>query len=405
MYLLVPTNWDRELIPSLSQINTDIQVYGVLPTSMLGSGGTGPDIPEMTTKQAEEYIKLAHSAGLTFNYLLNAPCMGNMEWHKKTHRELLQHLDWLSNAGVDSVTVAIPYLLELIKHQFPRLRVEVSTIAHVNSVARAKLFESMGADTIMLDPNINRDFKLLKAIRSAVTCKLGVLTNSLCLYQCPYELYCHNTLGHASQSHNQLNGFYLDYCVLRCALSKLSDTSQLIKSRWIRPEDLHIYQELGMDFSKIGGRAMPTEWIIRATAAYSSRNYQGNLYDILNTLTPKLKKAEPDRSKTETTTVVSPPKVYIDNQALEGFIDLFKNQDCLSECSYCNHCQKIADKAVKFDYSEVANYISVLEKYLDDLTSSNIFKTGEIKNRKVRINKVATAPLPTTIPKISRQTV
>jgi len=32
-----------------------------------------------TSKQAEEYIKLAYSKGLSFDYLLNASCMGNIE--------------------------------------------------------------------------------------------------------------------------------------------------------------------------------------------------------------------------------------------------------------------------------------------------------------------------------------
>jgi len=373
MHLLVPTNWDKKLITPLSQIKSDIQIYGVLPTSLMGSGGSGPNIPHMTTKQAEEYITLAHSAGLKFNYLLNAPCMNNMEWHEDTHRELLQHLEWLSNAEVDSVTVVIPYLLELIKCQFPHLRVEVSTIAHVNSVARAKFFESLGADSIMLDSNINRNFELLKAIRSAVKCELGVLTNTSCLYQCPYEYYHNNTLGHASQNYNPLNGFYMDYCVLHCALSRLNDSSQFIKSRWIRPEDLHSYQEMGIDFFKIGGRAMPTKWIINATAAYSSLHYQGNLHDILIALTPKTRNLTPNLSSTQITTIVSPPKVYIDNQALGGFIDFFKKQDCLSGCDYCDYCQEIADKVVKFDHHELGKYISVLKKFLDDLTNSRIF--------------------------------
>jgi len=369
----VPANWDRELIFPLSQIKATVEIYGVLPTSMMGSGGSGPDIPQITTKQAEEYIGLAHSAGLTFNYLLNAPCLNNMEWQEDTHRELVQHLKWLSNAGVDGVTVAIPYLLELIKTQFPHLRVEVSTIAHVNSVARAKFFESLGADSIMLDSNINRDFKLLKAIRSAVNCELGVLTNSSCLYQCPYEYYHNNTLGHASQNDNPLNGFYVDYCVLHCALSSISDTSQFIKSRWIRPEDIHIDQEMGIDFFKIGGRAMPTEWIINAAAAYSSLHYQGNLYDILNNFSPKARRAKSNLSSTQITTIASPPEVYIDNQALGGFVDFFKEQDCLSGCSQCHYCQEIADKVVKFDRAKADKYISVLKKFLDDLTNSRIF--------------------------------
>jgi collagenase-like PrtC family protease len=373
MHLLVPTNWDANLITPLSQIKADIQIFGVLPTSILGSGMLGPDIDRMTTEQAEEYIKLAHSAGLTFNYLLNAPCTNNIEWHEDTHKELLQHLEWLSNTNVDCVTVAIPYLIELIKCRFPHLKVEVSTIAHVDSVARAKFFESLGADSIILHSNINRDFKLLKEIRSAAKCELGVLTNSTCLYQCPYEYYHNNTVAHATQSQNLLNGSYMDYCVARCTLGRLSDTSQLIKSRWIRPEDLTTYQEIGIDFFKIGGRAMPTEWIINATTAYSSRHYQGNLYDILIALTPKFEFANINSPNTQIATAAPLPKVYIDNQALEGFIDFFKKQDCLSKCAHCNYCQEIASKVIKLDHREVDEYVAGLKNFLNDLTSSRIF--------------------------------
>ncbi len=377
MQLLLPTNWDRDLIPLLSETKADIELYGVLPTSMIGSGGSGPDIPQMTAKDAEEYIKLAHSAGFKFNYLLNAPCLNNMEWHEDTHQELLQHLEWLSNIEVDSVTVAIPYLIELIKCQFPNLKVEASTITHVNSVARAKFVESLGVDAIMLDANINRDFKLLKAIRSAVKCELGMLTNSLCLYQCPYEYYHNNTMGHASQCQNQLSGFYMDYCVLHCALESLTDKSQLIKARWIRPEDIHIYQEMGIDFFKIGGRAMSTRWIVNATKAYASLSYPGNLYDILSALTSKLRSSESNLPSTQTSAIASPPKVYIDNQSLDGFIDFFKKQDCLSGCSNCNYCQEIADKVVRVDRDEADKYMSVLKNLLGELNSSSMFRARE----------------------------
>jgi collagenase-like PrtC family protease len=377
MHLLVPANWDRELISPLSRSTADIEIYGVLPTSTMGSGGSGPNIPQLTLDQASEFIKLAQSAGLTFNYLLNAPCMNNMEWHEATHRELLEHIDWICDIGVERITVAIPYLLELVKRQFPHLKVEVSTISHVNSVARAKFFESLGADAIMLDANINRDFKLLKAIRGAVECELGVLTNSSCLYQCPYEYYHNNTLGHASQNHNQLNGFYMDYCVLHCSLSNFSDTSQFIKARWIRPEDVPIYQDLGIDFFKVGGRAMSTEWIINATEAYSSLKYPGNLHDILNNFSPKTRSTESGLSHTQITTIASPPRVYIDNQALDGFIDFFKKQDCLSECNRCRYCQDVADRVVKLDQAEADKYIATLNKLLDDLSSSNMFEAKE----------------------------
>jgi len=374
MKLLVPTNWDPDLILPLSRLEAEVQLYGVLPTSMIGSGGRGADNVHMAENQVEEYIERAHSAGLKFDYILNAPSMVNMEWDENTHRELLEQIRWITSMGVDSVTVSIPYLIELIKRQFPQLDVRVSTIAHVSSVARAKLFESLGADSITLDINVNRDFTLLKAIRSAVNCGLTVLLNNLCLYQCPYEYYHHDTLGHASQSYNPLNGYYEDYCVLRCTLDRLWDMSQAIKCRWVRPEDIHVYEEIGIDMFKTSGRSMPTERILNAATAYSSRRYQGNLYDILNVITPKVGFGNSDLPGVQNNVIGSLPRLYIDNQALEGFIDFFKKQDCLSGCSHCDYCQRIANKVIQFDREEVDEYVAMLNAYLYNLASSRMFK-------------------------------
>ncbi|TEU17128.1 MAG: hypothetical protein E3I25_03735 [Dehalococcoidia bacterium] len=374
MKLLVPTNWDPDLILPLSRLEAEVQIYGVLPTSMIGSGGRGAENVHMAENQAEEYIERAHSAGLKFDYILNAPSMVNMEWDENTHRELLEQIRWITSMGVDSVTVSIPYLIELIKRQFPQLDVRVSTIAHVSSVARAKLFESLGADSITLDINVNRDFTLLKAIRSAVNCGLTVLLNNLCLYQCPYEYYHHDTLGHASQSYNPLNGYYEDYCVLRCTLDRLWDISQAIKCRWVRPEDIHVYEEIGIDMFKTSGRSMPTERILNAATAYSSRRYQGNLYDILNVITPKVGFGNSDLPGVQNNVIGSLPRLYIDNQALEGFIDFFKKQDCLSGCSHCDYCQRIANKVIQFDREEVDEYVAMLNAYLYNLASSRMFK-------------------------------
>ena len=360
MQLLVPTNWDPALILPLSKLQAEVQLYGVLPSSMIGAGGTGPDNVRMVANEVEEYIEQANSAGLKFDYLLNAPSMSNMEWDENTHQELLMHLNWITGIGADSVTVTIPYLVELIKRQFPSLKVRVSTIAHVNSVARAKLFESLGADSITLDINVNRSFGALKAIRNTVSCELTVLLNNLCLYQCPYEYYHHDGLGHASQNYNPLKGSYVDYCVLRCTLDRLRDVSQVIKCRWVRPEDIHIYEEIGIDAFKISGRAMPTERILHAATAYSSRHYQGNLYDILNVITPRTGFVSSALAGGQNHGIGSSPGFYIDNQALEGFMDFFRKQNCLAGCSQCNYCQRVADRVIQFDSNEVDEYTAAL---------------------------------------------
>jgi Collagenase and related proteases len=411
MRLLVATNWDPGLIEPLSKLGAVDQIFGVMPTTTVGSGRPGSSLPKMTPEEAEEDITLVHANGLKFDYLLNASCMGNMEWDESTHRELLRHLDWISSIGADSVTVTIPYLVELIRKQFPHLRIRISTIAHVNSVARAKFFESMGADSITLDFNINRDFKTLKAIRDTVKCELNLLLNDACLYQCPFRYYHYNSISHSTQPYNPLKGFYIEYPTIRCTIERYSDPSQFIKSRWIRPEDLSIYEELGFDSFKISGRSMSTEWILNAAEAYSSRQYKGNLCDILQVINTATKYANPSsalsrvvelgpkltkhkdliRATQDSATLhphmkllenenfrsflhAQPPETYIDNQALEGFIDFFKKQDCLSGCSHCNYCQRVADEAVRLDQNEAREYVSVLNRFLDDLTSSRIFK-------------------------------
>src|SRR4030042_1584459 len=384
MQLLVPTNWDPDLISPLGKLEADVQLYGVLPTSMVGSGGSGPDKGRMVENQVEEYIERTHSAGLKFDYLLNAPSMSNMEWDENTHEELLRHLDWIRSVGADSVTVTIPYLVELIKRQFPQLEIRVSTIAHVNSVARAKLFESLGADSITLDINVNRSFGALKAIRNTVSCELTVLMNNLCLFQCPYEYYHHDGLGHASQNYNPLKGSYVDYCVLRCTLDRLRDVSQVIKCRWGRPEAISIYEELGIRVLNITGRAMPTENILRAATAYSSRHYQGNLYDILNVLTPRTGFANSTLPGEQSNGVGVPPRFYIDNQALEGFMDFFRKQDCSSGCSQCGYCQRIADRVIQLDRDEVDEYVTVLNQSLDNLSSSRMFKVKAGAKKRLR---------------------
>ncbi len=381
MRLLVPTNWDPALIEPLSRLEAGIDLYGVLSTSLIGTGGSSPENVDMARGQAEDYISQAHTAGLKFDYLLNAPSMSNMEWDKSTHQELLEHLDWICKIGVDSVTVTIPYLVELIERQFPPLKIRISTIAHVHNVARAGFFESLGADSINLDFHVNRDFKTLKGITDAVNCDIILLANNLCLYQCPYEYYHHDGLGHASQSYNPVEGCYVDYCTIRCTLDRLRDMSQNIKGRWIRPEDLHLYEEIGIEMFKISGRAMPTERILRAATAYSSRHYDGNLHDILNVLTPKIGFIKPGPPGTQTHVLAPPPELHIDNRELEGFVDFFGKQNCLSECGHCDYCQKTADRVIRYDRSKVDEYTALLAETLDSLSGSQVFEARAEENR------------------------
>ena len=57
--------------------------------------------------------------------------------------------------------------------------------------------------------------------------------------------------------------------------------AEMIKSRWIRPEDIIRYEEMGFGRFKVGQRTQNTEWNTRAATAYSNRTYDGNLLEII----------------------------------------------------------------------------------------------------------------------------
>lgn len=359
MRLSIPTNWDPALLDSVAQLPVS-ELFGCLAQTPVGSGRPRLVLPNVDEAGARAHIEAARAKGIGFNYVLNAPCMGNMEYDKAAHGALLEHLAWIDGLGVEAVTVTIPYLLRIIKRQFPRLKVKISVISHVNTVAMARQFEDLGADEINIDYMINRDFRRLQAIRKAVSCDLCLLVNDVCLYQCPYRQYHYNLTGHSTQKDHQLQGVYVDFCMISCTIEKLTHTEQLIRARWIRPEDLKRYEELGFGRFKVSGRNMPSAWIARAARAYAECGYAGNLGDLLSGSIP-----EPSG------------RVHyrIDNQQLDGFLDHFATRDCAAaDCTTCGYCRQVAERAVTIPDPRTDRYVRSYQHLLDSLVSSELYK-------------------------------
>jgi len=384
--LHVATNWDLNLIDELAQYPVS-DLFGVSDHSIVGGGRPSFLLKKVSEEDIAEYVRKLHEKKMEFSYLLNAPCMNNMEYDQHYHKELLKYLQWISDIGADSVTVTIPFLIQLIKEQFPKLKIRVSTIAHVNSVNRAMFYEMLGADEITLDVMINRDFKTLEQIQKTVKCKIIVLLTDGCLYQCPFRLYHYNTLGHASQTFQQFERNYVDTCILNCSIIKFSNPTEVLKARWVRPEDLSHYEAIGIDDFKIAGRRMSTQWIINSVKAFSSRKYEGNLIDIIQGFSMSfggLEQKDPNVKLTETIGKESKSKLYIDNTKLNGFIDFFKKQNCVAMCNECNYCEEWANKSVLLDKEESTRYVDSIKNYMNDIITSREFgvTSSESKEKK-----------------------
>jgi len=390
MQFATATNWDIHLLERLE--NTSVtSLYGQIWKDPLGGGRMSIFLPQVGRDQAESFIRETRSRGLGFNYLVNASCFDNLEFTRKGYARIMAHLEWIASKGADTVTVTLPFLAQMIKTHFPGLKVAVSSFARIQNAHIARYWEELGADRIILPEIIARDFRTLKLIRESVGCELELIANHLCLFHCPIDLHHRNMVSHGSQEGHPCGGFAGDYCKINCQKMKLVRPAEIIKSRWIRPEDVGHYEEIGIDCLKIVERFRSTESLIEILAAYENKIYKDNLAKLLSlpqegaALMPNLDMIQrPDLIETEKMAeiqaVLREPfteRVYIDNTKLEGFLDYFKGIDCLhTDCDRCGYCERVAREAVSIDDAWRREMIARFDRATEILISGELAGYG-----------------------------
>jgi hypothetical protein len=385
MKICLATNWDDGLLEGASELGKEFggkiyEVFGSYQSNIVGSGRPSLILPEVTPGAAKDHVNLAHSLGMEFNYLINASCMENKEFYPKYHLQILEYIDEIVNLGADSVTVAMPFLVEVVKEQYPDLGVTLSSYCLIDSVRKARFFEGLGADRLILSNSIRRNFHLIKDIRRAVNCGIEILVNNACLFQCPYEITHSNTSSHGSQVDNEgYGGHYTQYSLFKCNLAKLLDLSEILKSPWVRPEDVTRYEGLGIKFFKIEGRNMPTKWLLNNAEAYLSRKYERNIFELLGESILGYFQHSPLNTEP-----LPPLEINIDNQALDGFLDFFWEGKCTGDCTRCSHCEKWTEKVLRIDTEIKEKYIESAKKLLRQMTRSEFMKDFKVKEEEWR---------------------
>ncbi len=387
MKLRVGTNWGFDLLDALQGTAVDA-LFGKLPFDVIGGARPGFVLPQVNREYVKRYIQACHQKGMEFSYLLNAPCLGNLQYSRKGYNQIIDLLEWVDDAGADSVVVGVPYLIELIRKRFPRLKVKASTTARVNTVRKALQYEDMGVEEIIIDEHINREFKTLEAIRKAVQCNLEILVNNICLWQCPYNYEHVNHDGHASREGEEEENCYLQYPGYLCLYRKLTEPVELLKSPWIRPEDISHYEALGYNHFKITERFKRTPLLVEHVKAYENRRYDGNLLDLFTlprkgAFTPLHLEYFIKPEHVNIMKVSELEKVFdlevrqliqMDNRKLDGFIEHFKKMDCnQTSCSQCLYCEKVFEKVAVVDHEGIHNASRKVKDFSETLLTGEIF--------------------------------
>jgi collagenase-like PrtC family protease len=386
MHYSIAANWDSGLLEKIGGTSVS-GLYGQIWGDPLGGGRMSLFIPKVGRDEVSSFIADARKRGLEFNYLINATCFDNLEFTKGGYEKILEHLSWISSTGVDMVTVSLPFLLQLTKRHFPHLKVCVSSFARVQNLHLARYWEEMGADKIILPELIARDFRTLRLIREGVGCELELIANHCCLFFCPLDLHHRNMVSHGSQQGHPCGGFAADYCKLACQLKKLKQPAELIKARWIRPEDVGDYEEVGIDCLKLVERFRGTESLIHILDAYERKSYRGNLVELLTLpqegayLSPNVEITQrPDLIEQETLREILavlrepfPGRLCIDNEKLDGFLDGFRRVDCLAtDCVLCGYCDRVASHAISIDEEWRREMISRFEGAIGKLITGGL---------------------------------
>jgi len=390
--LAVPHNWQPDLLDALDLGEVD-EFYGKLESDILGGGRASNSCPKATRKAVKQGIDRIHKSGRTFNYLFNGTCAGNQETSRQFIREFAKQLQWLRDLQVDSVTVSLPFIFEFIKKNFPGIKLSVSANAYVDNEEKARFWEGLGADRITLDAfTLNRDFKRIAKIRKAVKCRLQVIANNGCLCECPFAA-CHGlAAAHASEKGHISKGFLVDFYKLMCVYTRVKEPARYLRCDWIRPEDVHLYEGLGIDSLKLVTRGLPTGILAKIVHAYSRRRYQGNLLDLvfshpkqvnynkfsllyvlkyffhplrINIFKLKQFKAMADGLK---------DLVYIDNRKLDGFLLSLQDKDChKTPCAECGWCAQKARETVRVDLSRAEAALKIVENIREEFLSGSMF--------------------------------
>jgi collagenase-like PrtC family protease len=314
----IATNWDNHLIEKISELNdkyTDKKihsVFGAFQTAIIGHGRLPENIPSVSIKNAKEHINLVHEKGLEFNYLINSPCI--KENDNKWISEVIEFINSLNELKIDSLTISNIFLINLVKTYFPDLKINVSLIAGVDSIDKAKIYENLGVDLITLNPHtINRDFQKIEEIIENINCKLQLYANISCLNNCPYRDKHYKLLGKASQTNIKIkNPFYF-----KCSEHFINNPIEFIKSTFIRPEDINFYNNLGINHFKLSDRSSTTEHLVKVAKAYLDETYNGNLFELIFRNGAKINYAIKDHGFNEGKIL----SLYIDNKKLNNFIE------------------------------------------------------------------------------------
>lgn len=335
-YFCLPSDFRPETLRDYHELNNlyenarVVETYGRMDSDPI-TGINPPDsqTPAIDRYQLEKYVRYGRDRGLEFSYLLDPSFSGEVELTSEGFRKIKFFFRMLRDLGVSSITLFLPTLMEIARAVVPDLKIKASGSCRIDSPPKAQFFAEIGATHLILDEDILRRPDIIRRIRKTFMGELEISVNSFCATDCPLRVFHHSPVFQSDAGKN-----LYPYYISRCRNRRMSAES-FMKLNWLRPEDLHYYEEAGVQYFRLLGRTdIHAGHPIRAAASYMEGEHDGDLVALLELFSP------------ERPLAIAGCKV--DNRKLDGFFEKFMNQpeSCTKDCSECGHCRKYAEASI-----------------------------------------------------------
>ena len=334
----VPYNNNPELLDKLFMFkdrneNSITEVFLCGPQEYFGSGRV---TSATDMEQFEKAVERIHNEGMKVNLVLNSTCEGSQWYSTDVMEDTMEFIGEVHTAlGIEAVTIANPLYISQVRRHFKDIEIHASVLGDIDCVQRAVIFRDAGADVISTDVNINRNPELLKRIKTATGARLKLLVNEGCLYKCPFRKFHFNATSHYSRetTPEMIDYTFAGFFNAGCGTIQ-KDHSQLLKSGWIRPEDLRRYSYI-TNYFKVVGRAQLDSFIMRAIRAYMDESWNGDMLDIVSGCSKRFSAITGAR---------------LDNRMLgeQGFFE--KVTTCDNNCEQCGFCEALAKKVIRLKF-------------------------------------------------------
>ena len=355
IYYKIGCNFDPYLIDAvikLNSLNNQAKVnefYGSDRNYAFLTARPNFRLPNVDRQYIENFVKKCTEAEIEFNYTLNSIYPGSKRLLASRKDEIIDFISFLEDIGVGTITISNPIMAALVREASDKIGLEVSTIAHIDTVTQIKAWkDEFRINKVCGNLLKNRSIKFLK--NAVGYCQkndiiLNLMVNEFCCIgggeqdgssaystHCIYRDSCY--LCHAENIYEEdtqlLNSYPMRYCI---AFRK--DPSSWLKAHFIRPEDINLYLNIHLNHFKITGRTGTTAYILKVTEAYLKNSWDGNLLSLWKPLETILTNEDENRFQ---------HPYFIDNKKLSGFVNhWFDNEShdraievCGETCNYCN---------------------------------------------------------------------